>query len=203
MSDDRLAKLDYYTLLGVEPDADVPTIRRAFRTFAVKYHPDRFIVDAPGNVEQATAIYRRGSEAFEVLVDPTARRAYDLALARGEMRLLEDPSSAARRVAPPAPPAAAPAPRPVAREEPAPPPRTELERQVAAAPKPAARPAAVATGIASLRTPQARAFMERAKTAEASGDLRAAWRAVKAAVEVEPTSAWLDAELNRVSGRLR
>ena len=33
--------MDYYTLLGVEKDADIKTIRRAYRRTAFKYHPDR------------------------------------------------------------------------------------------------------------------------------------------------------------------
>jgi curved DNA-binding protein CbpA len=200
MSDDRLDKLDYYTLLGVEPSADVASIRKAFRTFAVRYHPDRFAGVAPDNVERATAIYRRGSEALEVLTDPVGREAYDLALARGETRLLEDPETATRRhaAALAARPAAARA--PTAQERPPQP----AGRPQPAAPAPAAAPPrAAATGPQSLRTPQARAFVERSRAAEASGDLRAAWRAIKAAAELEPDSAWLDAELHRVSGRLR
>src|SRR5262245_20119906 len=97
MSDDRLDQLDYYTLLGVAEDAEVAAIRRAFRTFALKYHPDRFAGEAPDSVARATAIYRRGSEALEVLSDPVARKAYDLALAGGELRLLEDAQSVVRR----------------------------------------------------------------------------------------------------------
>ena len=31
---------DYYTILGVEPDADIKTIKTAYRKLARKYHPD-------------------------------------------------------------------------------------------------------------------------------------------------------------------
>ena len=87
MSDDTLDQLDYYTLLGVPRDADVSAIRRAFRKFAQKYHPDRFAGAPRDKVERANAIYRRGSEGFEVLTDLVARRAYDQNLARGLLRL--------------------------------------------------------------------------------------------------------------------
>lgn len=236
MADDKLDRLDYYTLLGLEPAADVATVRRAFRTFAVKYHPDRFATDAPENVERATAIYRRGSEALEVLTDPVARQAYDAGLARGELRLLDDPETAMRRAAIAARTAAAAAPsthahagaHPHAAARAAPQHQTthaaprahevplghvparpagalHASPHAAAAPLPAraAAPAPAAGGVASLRTPQARAFAERARSAEAAGDVRAAWRALKAALEIEPGSAWLESEFHRVGGRLR
>ncbi|MCC7541462.1 MAG: DnaJ domain-containing protein [Deltaproteobacteria bacterium] len=87
MRDDALDQLDYYTLLGVARDADVADIRRAFRKFAQKYHPDRFAGAPPDKVERAHHIYRRGSEGFEVLTDPVTRKAYDQTLARGLLRL--------------------------------------------------------------------------------------------------------------------
>ncbi|MFW5921443.1 MAG: J domain-containing protein [Polyangiales bacterium] len=87
MSDDRLDQLDYYTLLGVGADADAPSIKRAFRRFARRYHPDRFAGGPPEKVARANAIYRRGSEAVQVLTDPAARRAYDAVLGSGKVRM--------------------------------------------------------------------------------------------------------------------
>ncbi len=43
----RLEELDYYTLLGVERDADPSQIRKAFRAFARRYHPDRHAKTTP------------------------------------------------------------------------------------------------------------------------------------------------------------
>lgn len=84
---DKLAKLDYYTLLGIDAGASTADVKRAFRKFARRYHPDRF-TDAEGTKrERATAIYRRGSEAYQVLIDRRTRAAYDEALRRGELRL--------------------------------------------------------------------------------------------------------------------
>ena len=82
-----LDDLDYYTLVGVEDDASITDIKRAFRDFARKYHPDNYTGRGPEKVEQATAIYRRGSEAYQVLTDDKMRQAYDRALTKGKLRL--------------------------------------------------------------------------------------------------------------------
>lgn len=202
MSDDRLDRLDYYTLLGVEPDAALPDIRRAFRAFAIKYHPDRFAGVSDDNVARATAIYRRGSEALEVLSDPVARKAYDLALSKGELRLLDDPETVTRRHAARAQPA--PAPAPAARPSPAAPVAARpISTPQMAAVRPSQPEPARPSGTATVRTPQARAFLERALAAEKAGDTRAAWRALKAAVELEPSSSHLEAELLRIERKLR
>ncbi len=83
---DRLERLDYYTLLQVSRDVTAPELRRAFRRFARKFHPDRFAHD-PIKARRAEQIYRRGTEAFQVLLDPVSRRAYDEVLQAGSLRL--------------------------------------------------------------------------------------------------------------------
>jgi curved DNA-binding protein CbpA len=84
---DRLDLLDYYTLLGVSQDAGTAEIKRAFRNFARRYHPDRFAGGPPEKIDRATQIYRRGSEAYRVLTDPIARQTYDQQLPKGHLRL--------------------------------------------------------------------------------------------------------------------
>ncbi|MFK7991172.1 MAG: DnaJ domain-containing protein [Sandaracinaceae bacterium] len=83
----ELERLDYYTLLGIEPSVDVHEVKRAFRRFARRYHPDRFAGGDPIKRKRATDIYRRGSEAYQVLIDPVAREAYHRVLRRGQLRL--------------------------------------------------------------------------------------------------------------------
>lgn len=102
MSD--LDQLDYYALLGVDEETSIVKVKEAFRVFARRYHPDRFAGATPEKLERANAIYRRGTEAFQVLTDPVARTRYDEALERGELRL----TSEAREAAKPKPKAAAP-----------------------------------------------------------------------------------------------
>ncbi len=94
---DKLDRLDYYTLLGVGEGADTRAVKKAFRKFARRYHPDRFGSDDVDKRERAERIYRRGSEAFQVLTDPDSRAAYDRALAQGKVRLTEDTRRDAQR----------------------------------------------------------------------------------------------------------
>lgn len=74
-------------------------------------------------------------------------------------------------------------------------------------PKPAAavapKPAAAPTRALRIQSPQARAFFERANEAKAKGDLRGAWRMLKAAVEAEPDNAALESELYAVERHFR
>lgn len=66
-------KKDYYAILGVSRDADLETIKRAYRRLALQYHPDK----NPGNRE-AEERFKEISQAYEVLSDPEKRRQYDL-----------------------------------------------------------------------------------------------------------------------------
>ena len=87
---DRLELLDYYTLLGVRDDASVDQIRSAFHQFALKFHPDRHVGGAPEKLARASKIFRRGAEAYRVLLDAERRHRYDGQLAKGKLRY--DPS---------------------------------------------------------------------------------------------------------------
>jgi len=62
--------VDHYEVLQVSPKADGETIRRVYRIQAQRFHPDNLDT---GNPE----VFRRISEAYEVLVDPQRRADYD------------------------------------------------------------------------------------------------------------------------------
>ena len=63
---------DYYSVLGVEKNADADTIKKAYRKLAMKYHPDR----NPDNKE-AEEKFKEIGEAYEVLSNEDKRAAYD------------------------------------------------------------------------------------------------------------------------------
>jgi len=63
---------DYYKVLGVDRAASQSEIATAYRSLAVKYHPDK----NPGD-EEAINQFKEASEAFEVLHDAEQRARYD------------------------------------------------------------------------------------------------------------------------------
>lgn len=93
MSEDRLDQLDYYTLLGISEAASADEIRDAFHAFALKYHPDRHVGGAAEKLARAEQIFRRGAEAYKVLLDPEMRRTYDHGLRKGNLRYTYEPTS--------------------------------------------------------------------------------------------------------------
>ncbi len=62
---------DYYAILGIPSDADERTIKRAYRQLARRYHPD--VSNVTGSLER----FREVQEAYEILIDPLQREAYD------------------------------------------------------------------------------------------------------------------------------
>ena len=62
--------VDHYLVLGVACEASAAEVRRAFRTLALRFHPDRA-------GEASTTTFQRIAEAYAVLSDPNSRAAYD------------------------------------------------------------------------------------------------------------------------------
>ncbi|KAG1339112.1 dnaJ protein P58IPK [Cocos nucifera] len=67
---------DWYKILGVSRTASIAEIKRAYKKFALKWHPDKNV----DNREEAEAKFREIAAAYEVLGDEDKRTRYD----RGE-----------------------------------------------------------------------------------------------------------------------
>ena len=76
-----------YNILGVAPTATTEEIRKAYRSLAMRYHPDRSTY--PGAEIRFNAI----KTAYELLSDPKQRAAYNQSL---NNRIIIDPDSEAR-----------------------------------------------------------------------------------------------------------
>lgn len=94
-----------YATLGVESDATLEEIKRAYRRAAMKWHPDR----NPGREAEAHAAFQQIRDAYSILSDAEQRQVYDEVFER-EMRRWEaehaeqaaqeqEAQEAARRVA--------------------------------------------------------------------------------------------------------
>lgn len=67
-----MSKQDYYTVLGVDRNADAQTIKKAYRKMALRYHPDK----NPDNKE-AEEKFKEAAEAYAILSDNEKRAMYD------------------------------------------------------------------------------------------------------------------------------
>ena len=65
-------KRDYYEVLGINREASIDDIKKAYRKMALKYHPDK----NPGNAE-AEEMFKQAAEAYGVLSDEEKRARYD------------------------------------------------------------------------------------------------------------------------------
>ena len=61
--------MNYYSILGVDQNADQEQIKRAYRELAKQHHPDR----PDGDIEK----FKKIQEAYETLKDPASRQQYD------------------------------------------------------------------------------------------------------------------------------
>ena len=63
---------DFYKILGIQRDATISEIKKAYHKLAIKYHPDK----NPNKVE-ATKKFQEITDAHNVLSDPEKKKVYD------------------------------------------------------------------------------------------------------------------------------
>ncbi len=76
---------DYYKILGIEPDADLKTIKTAYRKLARKYHPDVSVE------KDAESKFKDIAEAYAALKEPEKRAEYDELRKYGHGQRFEPP----------------------------------------------------------------------------------------------------------------
>ncbi|KAL0489201.1 DnaJ [Acrasis kona] len=62
-----------YEILGIDREASVDDIKRAYKKMAFTHHPDR----NPDNIEEATKMFHQLQDAYEILMDTNERAWYD------------------------------------------------------------------------------------------------------------------------------
>ena len=77
---------NHYEVLGVSNSATQREIKKAYRTLALRYHPDR----NHGNEEANEEIFKNVNTAHEILSDTTKRARYDLDLRIGRSYNFDD-----------------------------------------------------------------------------------------------------------------
>ena len=66
--------MNFYNILDLEKDCDENEIKKAYKKKALLYHPDRNI----NNVEESTKKFNEAKLAYDVLIDNSKRKMYDL-----------------------------------------------------------------------------------------------------------------------------
>jgi len=110
-----LDELTYYDLFRVAPDASADDVRAAFHLFCDTFHPDRHITRSDDEREAIGIVFRRGTEAYNVLSDPGLRAQYDEQIRARAAGSATSPAAMSVRLAPGsrAPTAGSTAPRPL------------------------------------------------------------------------------------------
>jgi molecular chaperone DnaJ len=80
---------DYYQVLEVERDVAPDVLKKAYRSLAHKWHPDKNL----DNTEEAEEKFKEISEAYSVLSDPEKKQLYDMTGSTGGFKTTGDPFS--------------------------------------------------------------------------------------------------------------
>ena len=74
----RYESVDYYTILGIDRDASLSKIRKAYYKSAKEFHPDKhFYIESDTIRAKLTKLFGYITEAYRTLSDPEERKRYD------------------------------------------------------------------------------------------------------------------------------
>jgi curved DNA-binding protein CbpA len=77
----RYQSMDYYSILGIERNVTLSTIRKAYYKSAKEFHPDRhFHIESETIRNKLTALFSYITDVFRTLSDPEERKKYDQSL---------------------------------------------------------------------------------------------------------------------------
>lgn len=74
---------DFYKILGVMREATKEEIKKKYREYAKKYHPDKFSQASDEEKKRAEKIFREINEAYSILSDDEKRKEYNNELSKG------------------------------------------------------------------------------------------------------------------------
>ena len=69
-AEDKMETFNYFEVLGLDPEASIGEIKKAYRKLVFEYHPDY------NQSETARKRYIKITEAYKILVDPLKREEY-------------------------------------------------------------------------------------------------------------------------------
>lgn len=90
-----MALKDYYKILGVSPAASAEELKKAYRRLALRYHPDQ-----NNDNRLAELQFREIKEAYETLVNPQRREAYNYERFYQYTYLRKNPAASHQQVTP-------------------------------------------------------------------------------------------------------
>lgn len=93
----RYESMDYYTILGVDKNASLNKIRKAYYKSAKEFHPDKhFYIESDTIRNKLTRLFSFITDVYRTLSDPEERKKYDQRVKVGITTKKEDKTDTAR-----------------------------------------------------------------------------------------------------------
>lgn len=70
-------KRDYYEVLGIDKNATLEEIKKAYKKLVIQYHPDKYSTKSIEEQKEAEEKFKEIAEAYDVLSNPEKKERYD------------------------------------------------------------------------------------------------------------------------------